>query len=115
MRVRDNENGTYTVAYTPEIGGDYFISVMINGVHIQDRYTLESIPYCTYRAGTPWNPFPIAHTGQAHPGIYSLVMIRAKHFLGQPLDKIPQPSTLDFDLLTGTSTQQDPSTLNPRL
>jgi len=53
MRVRDNENGTYTVAYTPEIGGDYFISVMINGVHIQDRYTLESIPYCTYRAGTP--------------------------------------------------------------
>lgn len=43
MRMRDNENGTYTVAYTPEIGGDYFISVTINGVHIQDSpFTVSS-------------------------------------------------------------------------
>ena len=31
LRVRDNDNGTYTVAYTPEIGGDYYISVKHNG------------------------------------------------------------------------------------
>jgi len=45
MRMRDNENGTYTVAYTPEIGGDYFISVQHNGIDIQGSpFTVSSDP-----------------------------------------------------------------------
>ena len=45
LRVRDNENGTYTVAYTPEIGGDYYISVKHSGIDIQGSpFTVSSDP-----------------------------------------------------------------------
>jgi hypothetical protein len=45
LRVRDNENGTYTVAYTPEIGGDYYISVKHSGIDIQGSpFTISSDP-----------------------------------------------------------------------
>ena len=45
MRIRDNENGTYTVAYTPEIGGDYYISVKHSGIDIQGSpFTVSSDP-----------------------------------------------------------------------
>lgn len=45
LRIRDNENGTYTVAYTPEIGGDYYISVKHSGVDIQGSpFTVASDP-----------------------------------------------------------------------
>ncbi|EKX46192.1 hypothetical protein GUITHDRAFT_163003 [Guillardia theta CCMP2712] len=44
-RIRDNENGTYTVAYTPEIGGDYYISVKHGGIDIQGSpFTVSSDP-----------------------------------------------------------------------
>lgn len=45
MRLRDNENGTYSVAYTPEIGGDYYISVKHSGIDIQGSpFTVSSDP-----------------------------------------------------------------------
>ena len=45
LRIRDNENGTYTVAYTPEIGGDYYISVKHSGIDIQGSpFTVSSDP-----------------------------------------------------------------------
>jgi hypothetical protein len=70
MRMRDNENGTYTVAldgthhsksrggaviddvqsplqvaFTPMVGGDYFISVTIQGTHIQGSpFTVTADP-----------------------------------------------------------------------
>ena len=45
MRIRDNENGTYTVASTPEIGGDYYISVKHSGIDIQGSpFTVSSDP-----------------------------------------------------------------------
>ena len=45
MRMRDNEDGTYTIAYTPEMGGDYYISVRHNGIDIQGSpFTVTSDP-----------------------------------------------------------------------
>ena len=40
-----NVTGTYTVAYTPEIGGDYYISVKHSGIDIQGSpFTVASDP-----------------------------------------------------------------------
>ena len=37
MRVRDNQNGTYDVAYLTEVVGAYFINITNNERHIPGR------------------------------------------------------------------------------